>query len=134
MKTSSISASICRWTARVIGALLSLLFIVVMVVAIRQVGLLNLLTNPRMRLSLAGQAGAALLIVGLLAGWRWELIGGILSVVGLCVIYPAALAYGKITWVFASLFVPGLLYLASHFLRSYAARHSKILPAAGPNA
>jgi hypothetical protein len=134
MKTTTLTAIVCRWIARSVGVLLSVLFLVVMVVAARQVGMLNLLTNPRLRLSLVGQAGAALMVVGFLAGWRWEHIGGILSLVGLCLIYPAARMYGKITWFFTVMAAPGVLYITSHLLMSYASRRSKTQPPAGSNA
>ncbi len=134
MKTITLTASVCRWTARIVGALLSAFFIIAMVAAVRQMGLLNLLTDPRLKLSEVGQAGGVLLVVGLLAGWRWELLGGILSFVGICVIYPAAETYGKITWFFAVLAAPGVLYITSHLLRRYASRRSKTQPPAGSNA
>ena len=132
MKTSSISASVCRWIARIIGTLLAVMFIIVMVVAIRQMGWRNLLTDPRLGLSRVGQMGAALLVVSLLAGWRREFLGGVLSLVALGVIFPAARAYGKITWFYGFLCVPGLFYISSHFLRSYASRHATTQPPAGP--
>ncbi len=124
MRITISAAAVCRWTARIVGALLSALFLVVIVVAVRQIGLLNLLTEPRFRLSLVALTGAMLLVAGSLAGWRRELIGGILSFVGICLIYPGARMYGRITWFFAVLFAPGLLYIISHLLESYASRRS----------
>jgi hypothetical protein len=81
-----------------------------------------------------GFVGLVLIVVGFLAGWRWELTGGILSLVGICLIYEPTRVSGKITWFFAALAAPGVLYITSHLLRSYASRHSKTQPPAGSNA
>jgi hypothetical protein len=102
-----------------------------MVIAARQMGILNLLMDPSRRISLVAFAGSVLMMGGFLADWRWEPIGGILSFVGICLIYPATKAYGKITWFFAILFLPGLLHITSHILGIYTSGRSTTPPPTG---
>lgn len=64
-----------------------------------------------------GFAGLAMIVLGFLAGWRWELAGGIASIAGVCMIFGPTMVNGRITWFMAALLVPGVLYMASHLLR-----------------
>jgi len=68
---------------------------------------------------------------GLLLGWRWEGLGGLLNVGGVAafyVVHYAVTGFGHFPrgWAFPVLGVPGLLFLGSWFLRRCAAA----LPAA----
>ena len=125
MKTTSLSATVCRWAARIVSAF------AVTVIVIIAVGegmpilrlVTHLFTHPLTTESL-GLVGFALMVAGLLAGWRWELTGGILSFVGVCLLCEPTRVNGKITWFFAVLLVPGVLYMTSHLLRGYAPRHN----------
>ena len=71
MNTTRLWAAACRWTARIIGT--SLVLIIVLL-AIGE-GMPNPFTQP-----MAVQVGflaLALIMVGILGAWRWELVGGI---------------------------------------------------------
>lgn len=128
MKTTSLLATLCRWIARIVST-----FAVVVIVAIAiGEGMPNPLTQPAM--VQVGFVGLALIMVGFFAGWRWELAGGVLSLVGVCLIFGPSIVNGKITWFFAVLIAPGVLYIASHLLRSHAAGHSETQPPAGSSA
>ena len=66
----------------------------------------------------------ALIMIGILGGWRWELAGGILSLVGwslfvVAVVHPAR----RLNWFVGALALPGLLYVAGALLRRYDERH-----------
>lgn len=75
MKYKSL-ATACRWTARIAG---TVLVVLVMIIAIGE-GLPNVFTQPwNVQI---GFLALALMLVGILAGWRWELFGGIGSLVG----------------------------------------------------
>jgi hypothetical protein len=102
-----------RWAARVTAALLVLL------VAAFVIG--EGLPDPR-RLSAAeaGQLVALLtMVLGLLAGFRWEVLGGAAVLTALAAFYLINVAkVGKIPGGAFPLFaVPGLLYLISAALR-----------------
>src|ERR1039457_5196208 len=78
MNTVKLLAAVCSWTARVAGALL---VIFAVVIAVGE-GMPNPFTQP-----LAIQIGflaLAMILIGILAGWRWELAGGVLSLAGWC--------------------------------------------------
>jgi len=128
MKTTSLAATLCRWVARIVSAFA---VAVIVIIAIGE-GMPNLLTEPAM--VQVGFVGLALIVVGFFAGWRWELAGGVLSLVGICLIFGPSIVNGKITWFFAVLIAPGVLYITSYLMRSHAAGHSKTQPPAGSNA
>ena len=108
-------ASACRWTARILGGLLVTLLIII---AFGE-GMPNLLTQPLV--VQIGFLALACIVVGLLAGWRWELAGGILSTAGWCLFVGSVIGLRRLS-VFVSLLVlPGILYLISAVLR----RHNK---------
>ena len=88
MTTRNALGALCRWTARVIAALLLGVFLIAFIVE----GLPNLLT-----LAPAQQAQTlafALVFGGILIGWRWELVGGLLSLVSAGVFQVAGLSSG----------------------------------------
>ena len=86
----------------------------------------SILTHP-FTFETLGAVGLFLVVASFLAGWRWELVGGILSLVGVCSLFVSMTitGNGRITWFLAALAAPGVLYITSHLLRSYALRHSK---------
>ncbi len=122
MKAAHLSAGGCRWIARIVGTFA----VVAVVIMLIGEGMPNPFAQPA--LAQVGFAGVALIVTGMLIGWRWELAGGILSLVGVCLIYQPTRVYGKITRFFAVLAAPGSPYLTSHLLRSYAPRRSKTQP------
>jgi len=128
MKTTSLAATMCRWIARIVSAFA---VAVIVIIAIGE-GMPNPFRQSVM--VQVGFVGLAMIVMGFFAGWRWELAGGILSLVGICLIFGPTIVNGKITWFIAVLVAPGVLYLISHLLRRYASRHSKNQPPAGSNA
>jgi hypothetical protein len=105
-------ATACRWTARILG-LLFVLFIVL-------IGIGEGMPNP-FRQPLIIQVGffaLALIIIGMLVGWRWEIQGTLLSLVGFCLfIYPVHQSPRGMTWYVYTLALPGMLYAISGLLR-----------------
>jgi hypothetical protein len=70
MNTTRLLAAACRWTARIIGTVL-VLMIVLLAIGERMP---NPFTQP-----ISVQIGffaLALVMIGILGGWRWELAGG----------------------------------------------------------
>jgi uncharacterized membrane protein len=104
-----------------------LLVVIIVIIAVGErmpVG--SILTHPFTFEALGG-VGLFLVVASFLAGWRWELVGGILTLVGVCSLFVSMTitGNGRITWFLAALAAPGVLYITSHLLRSYASRHSK---------
>ena len=109
-----IEGAVCRWTARLVGAVL--VFITLMI-AIGQ-GLPNPLTQPAV--VQVGFLALALIVGGILAGWRWELWGGLVSLFGWVLFVVAVIGSPKgLNGFVAALALPGALYLASAVLRRF---------------
>jgi len=106
-------AALCRWTARIVGA--ALVFLIAIVT------LDDGIPVPAIRpLTWDGLIALALIlmILGVLIGWRWELAGGILSLVGLCLgAVPLHNSSEGLSGFYFSLGLPGLLYASSALLR-----------------
>ena len=112
-------AAVCRWLARIIG---SLLVILTVFLAIGE-GMPNLFTQP-IRVQV-GFLALALIIIGILAGWRWEFSGGTISLFGWCLFVLAVIGSLKhLNWFVIGLALPGASYLTSALLRRYQERHS----------
>jgi hypothetical protein len=117
MNTPRLLAAVCRWTARIIGTLLVLMMVII---AIGE-GMPNPLTQPMM--VQVGFLALALIMIGILGGWRWELAGGIISLVGWCLfLVPANCSERGVTWFVDALALPGALYVAGALLRRYDQR------------
>jgi hypothetical protein len=70
----------------------------------------------------------ALVFGGILVGWRWELVGGLLSLVSVGLFRVAVLSSGvgnQAAWPFVALAIPGALLITSAFLRRADIRRSK---------
>jgi hypothetical protein len=85
-------------------------------------GMPNPLTQP-MRV-LVGFLALALVMIGILGGWRWELAGGTLSLLGwglfvVAVMHPLR----GLNWFVGALALPGILYVAGALLSRYDGRH-----------
>jgi hypothetical protein len=66
----------------------------------------------------------ALVMVGLLGAWRWELAGGTLSLVGWSLFVVAVMHPPRgLSWFVSALALPGALYVAGALLRRYDERH-----------
>lgn len=104
----------CRWIARIVGAFL---VIVTVGIAIGQ-GLPNLLMEP-VRVQV-GFVALALILIGLLAGWRWELSGGIISLFGWCLFLVATMNSPRaLNGFILAMALPGAFYIASALLRRH---------------
>ena len=110
-------ATIFRWTARIIGIVMVGL---VLFIAIGS-GVPNIFTQPF--IIQLGFFSLAMLLMGIFLAWRWELVGGSMSLVGWVLFIMAE----RINWqhplLFILLAVPSLLFLGSFFLRRYYEIH-----------
>jgi hypothetical protein len=118
MNTTRISAAACRWTARITGTLLVLMIVLIAVGE----GMPNPFTQP-MKVQI-GFLALAMVMIGILGGWRWELAGGTLSLVGWSLFVVAVMHPPRgLNWFVGALALPGLLYVAAALLRRYDQRH-----------
>jgi len=115
MNTPRLLTGVCRWAGRVTG---TLLVILVVVIAIGE-GMPNPFTQPPV--IQIGFITLALILTGILAGWRWELAGGILSLAGWCLFVGSVVGLKRLNVYVSLLALPGILYLISAWLR----RHNK---------
>ena len=118
MNTTRLLAAACRWTARIIGTVLVLMIVLL---AIGE-GMPNPFTQP---ISVqVGFLALALVMIGILGGWRWELAGGTLSLVGWGLFVVAVMHPPRgLNWFVGALALPGALYAAGALLRRYDERH-----------
>src|ERR1035437_2050184 len=105
-----LSAAVCRWMARIIG---TVLFAVVVIIAIGE-GIPNPLTQSG--IVQLGFAALALILIGILIGWRWELAGGSLYLVGWCLFYVPMKSPSGLGGFYWDLAIPGILYITSYLL------------------
>ena len=123
MKRIDILATTCRWTART-ASLVGLGAVLIEFIIYRdyvQYPLYAPTAPERLRF-----ASFALIAIGFLAGWRWELIGGILSDLGACSLSELAAQKTIADWSTLALAAPGVLYIASRVLRDFSSRLSKL--------
>ena len=117
MKNQLLAAA-CRWTARIVGAILVVLLVVI---AIGE-GMPNPFAQPAS--VQLGFLALAMMMIGILAGWRWELAGGILSLAGWCLFCVAIENSPRgLNWFCWDLALPGALYLTSALLRRHNEKH-----------
>ncbi len=110
MSRTKATGSILKWAARVLG---TLLLVMVFTVCTGE-GLANGFPNPlKQPVSVQIEfAGLFILLFGLVAGWKWQGLGGILIFVGNMTFHIIE-AKLYINWVFALFDLTGLLYIAS---------------------
>jgi hypothetical protein len=97
-----------RWTARVSAVILFAMWLVYMVADMLRPGI-----EP-IRLNMYGQAAAlAIVFAGYAVGWRRELVGGIVVIVGVLAFFSVVLATTGVVPQLAMLLfaAPGALYL-----------------------
>jgi hypothetical protein len=117
MKNKLLAAA-CRWMARIVGVLL---IILIVCMAIGE-GMPNPFAQPAK--VQVGFLALAMIIIGILAGWRWELAGGILSLAGWCLFcVPIENSRTGLNWFCWALALPGALYLISALLRAHNEKH-----------
>ena len=111
---SKLLTAVCRWLARIIG---SLLVVFVVILAMGE-GMPNPFTQPAM--VQVGFLALALIMTGILAGWRWELAGGVISLAGWCLFVGSVTNFPRgLNWFIWILAMPGFLYVTSALLRRY---------------
>lgn len=116
--TSLIDATVCRWVGRIVGTLLVTLTVWIGIGE----GMPNPFTQPAW--VQVGFLALAFILIGILAGWRWEFSGGILSLSGWCLFLPVVIHSPKgMTWFVVVLALPGALYVTSALLRRFHAKH-----------
>jgi len=109
-----------RWTARIMGALISCLLVVF---AIGEgLGADAQSSNPTPR-ELIELFLLLISCVGLLAGWRWEGLGG--GIVVACMLAFLTLVRGFPLWATLAILAPGILFL---LCRSLAPHTSGLAP------
>lgn len=124
MNAPPTSATACRWSARVLGLLLACL---ICAIAVGEHMPLPFSGHPTL-IGLMGSLGFVALVVGLLAGWRWELAGGVLVLAGVALLVYPTLVNGRVTLFFAVMAAPGALFVASHALRRHVAAPTEARP------
>jgi hypothetical protein len=71
-----------------------------------------------------GFLALALMMIGILGAWRWELAGGIVSLLGWSLFVVAVMHSPRgLTWFVGILALPGMLFVAGALLRRYDERH-----------
>jgi hypothetical protein len=105
-------ATCCRWGGRVTGIIL---IISVVMLAIGE-GLPDVLKQP---ISVQiGFLAMGCILLGILAGWRWELAGGVASLAGWLLFAIAVVGSPRhLNCFIEALALPGALYVASALLR-----------------
>jgi len=122
MNISRLVATVCRWTARSIAALVIALFVFF---AIGE-GMPNPLTLPP--IVQVEFLALALVFGGVLVGWRWELAGGILSFASAVLFWVAFRLSGTghaPPLFLVALALPGTLLVCSAILRRLHPRTPK---------
>jgi hypothetical protein len=100
----SLGVEVCRWAARMLSLGLIAVFLIFWIAE----GELGLVFRSSMMQCLV------VAVVGLGLGWKWEAVGGGLSLAGVAGFYALNFAQtGRFPggWVFPLMFVPGILYL-----------------------
>ena len=115
--TTKLLATIFRWTARVVGTVLVGL---TLFIAIGE-GMPNLFKQPFV--IQIGFLALALVLSGILLAWRWEFLGGIMSLAGWVLFIVVVRVSLRHSVFFILLGVPSLLFLGSSFLRRYHEKH-----------
>jgi hypothetical protein len=110
-------ATIFRWIARVIGTVLVGL---TLILATGE-GVPNLFTQPIV--IQIGFLALALVVSGILLAWRWEFLGGIMSLIGWVLFILTERVSIRHSAFFILLGIPSLLFLGSSFLRWHYEKH-----------
>jgi hypothetical protein len=116
---SKLLTAVCRWMARIIG---SLLVVLVVIIAIGE-GMPNPFTQPA--LVQVGFLALAMIMIGILGGWRWELAGGVISLAGWCLFVGSVTDFRRgLNWFIWILAMPGFLFVISALLKRHNERQT----------
>ena len=110
-------ATIFRWIGRVFGLVLIGL---TLLIATGE-GMPNPFTQPLV--IQIGFLAMALVLLGILLAWRWELSGAIMSLAGWVLFVGAERVNWRHSMFLILLCVPSLLFLGSSFLRRHQKKH-----------
>jgi hypothetical protein len=114
MNTLKLLASMCRWTARGAGTLF--VFSIVFIAIGERMP--NPFTQPMWAQVIF--LALTLIMIGILIGWRWELLGGVISLSGFLLgIAPLNNSPRGLPGFYIALAIPGTLYVASSLVRRY---------------
>jgi hypothetical protein len=114
MTTRQIAQAALRWTARILGTTLVGLVVLFAVGAGVRLQDFDVVTGSMM-------VGFLVALAGMLVLWRWELVGGMMVVVGMGGFYAIEyVSSGDLPggWVLPVCFLPGVLALASWAVES----------------
>jgi hypothetical protein len=110
-------ATTFRWIARVLGIVLVGLLLLIAVGE----GVPSPFSHPFV--ITMGLLAIILVPLGILLAWRWEFLGGIMSLAGRILFVVAETINWRHPFFFILLAVPGLLFLGSSFLRWHDEKH-----------
>jgi hypothetical protein len=72
-----------------------------------------------------GFVALACIFIGIVAGWKWELSGGIISLFGWCLFLVTVINSPRaLNGFVVAMALPGTMYVASAFLRRHREKHS----------
>lgn len=117
-KLSKLLAALCRWAARILG---SLVVLTVLGFAVGE-GMPNPFTQP-VPVQL-GFLGLGLLMAGILAGWRWDLVPALVSLGGWALFVLAVMRRGPNGFVLF-LALPAVLLLVSALFKRLSAPQAR---------
>ena len=108
-----------RWTARIVGIFVAGTVVALVIGhAFSEEGLPNPFTQPLpVTLEFAGLFAA---VLGVILGWKWELLGGLLIIGGMVVFHVIE---GKVWlgWVFELFALTGVLFVVHWYLKRFKA-------------
>jgi len=120
----SLGGRILKWIARIV-ALIVVAFILLFAFGV------GLTPEPGVKLRTSDYfmfAAWGIFIIGLLLGLKWEMLGGLISIVAivlfLLLLTLTGRSFGRYSWIWAIFWAPGILYLLSWYVSRRAGRPS----------
>ena len=113
MNATRMLTSVCKWTARIFGLALILMIVVF---AIGE-GVPNIFTQPA-EVQIEFLA-LSLTLLGILAGWRWQIPGGVASLVG-CGLFVGTevLSHARVAGFILAWGIPGMFLVVGGLLNN----------------
>jgi hypothetical protein len=110
-----------RWIARIVGGLFSVLVVYIAIAHLVAGQLPNLFTQPTV--VQAGLLGLVLMVIGNMAAWRWDLTGGIASLLGWGLFLVPVMHSPRSPGAFVlAMALPGALYITCAILSRHTAK------------